>query len=110
MAAAATLPKAEHLVILEDVSWATYERLLAEWEMDVDQCGSTTIKSPDLYKGFEPDSSFYIRNPSAVRGKQELDFTVDPPPDLVIEVDNHERLDEQVSDLRCSGRTGGLAL
>ena len=129
MATVATLPKAEHLVILEDVSWETYERLLAEnnpgrgkrftydngtlqimvlsyrhenpnrrlasiveivaeeWEMDVDQCGSTTIKRPDLYKGFEPDSSFYIRNPSAVQGKEDLDFSVDPPPDLVIEVD-----------------------
>ena len=46
-----------------------------------------TVLCADRRKGFEPDSCFYIRNAAAVRGKVELDFTVDPPPDLVIEVD-----------------------
>ena len=63
------------------------EMVTMEWELDIALSGSITIKRPDLHKGFEPDSSFYIRNAAAVRGKYEFDFTVDPPPDLVIEVD-----------------------
>jgi Uma2 family endonuclease len=50
--------------------------------------GSTTFKRQDLEKGFEPDSSFYLdAGAEAVQGKGELDLLVDPPPDLVIEVD-----------------------
>ncbi len=49
--------------------------------------GSTTIRHPDSRKGFEPDASYYIRNERLVRGKRQIDFTKDPPPDLVIEVD-----------------------
>jgi Uma2 family endonuclease len=50
-------------------------------------CGSMTIKRPDLKVGKEPDSCYYIVNELAIRGKTELDFTQDPPPDLAIEVD-----------------------
>ena len=35
----------------------------------------------------EPDKCFYIRNIALVRGKKRLDLTVDPQPDLVIEID-----------------------
>ncbi|MGI8909209.1 MAG: Uma2 family endonuclease, partial [Rubrobacteraceae bacterium] len=37
--------------------------------------------------GFEPDSCFYIQNEESIRGKTRIDLSVDPPPDLVIEVD-----------------------
>ncbi|MBI4909266.1 MAG: Uma2 family endonuclease [Acidobacteria bacterium] len=40
-----------------------------------------------MAKGFEPDSCYYLRNAHAVRDKYELDMAVDPPPELVIEVD-----------------------
>ena len=36
---------------------------------------------------FEPDGCFYVQNERRIRGKQRIDLTVDPPPDLVIEVD-----------------------
>lgn len=49
--------------------------------------GSITIKRPDLEAGKEPDSCYYFTNESAVRGKTELDFTQDPPPDLAVEID-----------------------
>jgi Uma2 family endonuclease len=48
---------------------------------------STTFRRADLERGFEPDASFYVRNEVVVRGKSRLDLTVDPPPDLVVEVD-----------------------
>ncbi|TRT64681.1 MAG: Uma2 family endonuclease [Microcystis sp. M_QC_C_20170808_M2Col] len=37
--------------------------------------------------GVEPDSCFYIDNREAILGKERIDLTVDPPPDLAIEVD-----------------------
>ena len=49
--------------------------------------GSATFKRQDLERGLEPDECYYIQNSSAVIGKQEIDITCDPPPDLAIEID-----------------------
>lgn len=49
--------------------------------------GSTTMKSRLLERGLEPDKCFYIQNEAAVRDRDEYDADIDPPPDLVIEVD-----------------------
>jgi Uma2 family endonuclease len=49
--------------------------------------GSMTFKRQDLQQGFEPDSSFYIQNEERVRDRTQIDLTVDPPPDLVIEIE-----------------------
>jgi Uma2 family endonuclease len=38
--------------------------------------------------GKEPDQSFYLASEAAIRGQEEIDLEVDPPPDLWIEVDN----------------------
>ncbi|MFP4299464.1 MAG: Uma2 family endonuclease [Spirulinaceae cyanobacterium] len=37
--------------------------------------------------GLEPDACFYIQNYQAILGKRRLDLSVDPPPDLAIEID-----------------------
>jgi Uma2 family endonuclease len=116
-------------VVLPNVSWETYERLLTdlsdcsvphltydqgrleimsptakheevnrnieflvrttalEMDIEVRSLGSTTFKREDIARGFEPDSCFYVQNERAIRGKQELDLLVDPPPDIVFEVD-----------------------
>ena len=49
--------------------------------------GSTTFRREDLKRGFEPDTCFYVQNEDQVRGKDRIDLAVDPPPDLVIEID-----------------------
>ncbi len=49
--------------------------------------GSMTVKRPKMAAGAEPDSCYYIANEPAVRGKIKLDFEIDPPPDLVLEID-----------------------
>jgi Uma2 family endonuclease len=54
--------------------------------------GMTTLKRKDLEAGIEPDSSFYTAHGSAVREKTEIDLSVDPPPDLAIEVQITRRL------------------
>ncbi|HXG18627.1 MAG TPA: Uma2 family endonuclease, partial [Methylomirabilota bacterium] len=58
-----------------------------ELGIDIEGLGSTTFKRKDLDRGFEPDSCFYIQHAEHIRGKEEIDLLVDPPPDLVIEVD-----------------------
>ena len=62
--------------------------LLEELNIDCDVLGSTTFKSKEMQSGVEPDDCFYIQNEAAIRGKDRIDLTVDPPPDLAIEIDN----------------------
>ncbi|MBF1999090.1 MAG: Uma2 family endonuclease [Synechococcales cyanobacterium M58_A2018_015] len=61
--------------------------LLEELEIDCECFGSTTFKRQEMNYGIEPDECFYIRNHQAMIGKDRLDLSVDPPPDLAIEVD-----------------------
>ncbi|WP_017655043.1 Uma2 family endonuclease [Fortiea contorta] len=61
--------------------------LLEELEIDCESFGSTTFKREDMTVGVEPDDSFYIQNQARMIGKERIDLKVDPPPDLVIEVD-----------------------
>lgn len=61
--------------------------LLEELEVERECYGSTTFKREDMAAGIEPDNCFYIQNYHLMIGKRRLDLTVDPPPDLAIEVD-----------------------
>lgn len=116
-------------VVMRNVSWQTYEGLLAanagcssprmsydagileivspslthenlketlamiadivaeEFGIEFQRLGSATFRRRDLNQGAEPDCCFYIQNVERIRGKRELDLTMDPPPDLVIEVE-----------------------
>ena len=120
---------AEQRVVLHNVSWAMFEKMLgelgdnracrltydggileimspskrhetssrvfdalvlimvSELKLQIQLVGSMTCKREDLLRGLEPDSSYYVQNEFAVRGKQDLDLSKDPPPDLMIEVD-----------------------
>lgn len=49
--------------------------------------GSTTFAREDINRGFEPDSCFYVRNEALIRGKERIDLSVDPVPDIVVEID-----------------------
>ncbi|HIK30935.1 MAG TPA: Uma2 family endonuclease [Oscillatoriales cyanobacterium M59_W2019_021] len=63
------------------------EALTEELEIEIRSLGSLTCKRRDLARGLEPDQCYYIQNELAVRGKDEIDFERDPPPDLAIEID-----------------------
>ena len=122
-----TLP--EQRMVLEDVSWETYEHLLSDHldssaprftfdrgrleimrpsseheeykqgltmlvEMladglgiDIRNLGSTTFKRSQLERGFEADVCFYVQSAARMHGKTPIDPAVDPPPDLVIEIE-----------------------
>ena len=116
-------------MVLHNIGWATYERLLADNEnnsaprfaydrgeleimspspehekfnrripklvlavaeelgIEAEDLGSATFRREDLESSFEPDSCLYIQNEEEVRGKDRIDPAVDPPPDLVIEIE-----------------------
>ena len=61
--------------------------LLEEMDVDNECFGSSTFKRQDMAKGIEPDDCFYIENAAQMIGKDRIDLTIDPPPDLAIEVD-----------------------
>lgn len=61
--------------------------LLEELEVDCECFGSTTFKRQVMESGIEPDQCFYLKNHEIMRGRRRIDLSVDPPPDLAIEVD-----------------------
>ncbi len=61
--------------------------LLEELDIEFRSLGSTTYKSEAMLKGIEPDQCFYIQNEQAIRGKKRLDLSINPPPDLALEID-----------------------
>ena len=61
--------------------------LLSERGINYESLGSTTFKNQQMSQAVEPDTCFYIQNQGAVIGKNRLDLSVDPPPDLAIEID-----------------------
>lgn len=60
--------------------------LAEELDLPLKEFGSVTLNRSDIKKGAEPDSSFYIQNADRISGNR-IDISVDPPPDLIIEVD-----------------------
>ena len=129
MATTTTVIHADPQVVLRNVSWETYEKLLedlsdcsvphltydrgvleimnptpehegfnnalnlivqivaAEIDVNVRALGSSTFKRKDVERGFEPDSCFYVKSAERIRGKKRLDLAIDPPTDLIIEID-----------------------
>ncbi len=58
-----------------------------ELRIDIATAGSTTLSRQDLDRGIEPDECYYVAGADQVRGKEDIDLSADPPPDLAIEVD-----------------------
>ncbi|MEL4895779.1 Uma2 family endonuclease [Crocosphaera sp. Alani8] len=67
-------------------------------ELDIEFCtlGSTTFKNELMQQGIEPDNCFYIENEAKIRGKDRLDLTVDPPPDIALEIDVTSRTHREI--------------
>ena len=86
-------------------------------KMRVKHGGSTTLKRLTKKKGLEADQCYWVANEPAVRTKKRIDLRVDPPPDLVIEIDvmhsvvNREKIYAAlgVPEMWVLGRDGKLA-
>ncbi|MDX2240818.1 MAG: Uma2 family endonuclease [Leptolyngbyaceae cyanobacterium bins.302] len=70
--------------------------LAEEFGFEFNDLGSMTMNRPDLHKGIEPDSCFYIQNAQAGQGLGEA-IASDLPPDLALEVDIANRSDSKLS-------------
>ena len=51
--------------------------------------GSATMRKRKKSKGNEPDACFYIQTAATIGNRIDIDFTIDPPPDVVVEIDIH---------------------
>ncbi|HSK72001.1 MAG TPA: Uma2 family endonuclease [Pyrinomonadaceae bacterium] len=61
--------------------------ICVEKNLGVRNFGSTTFRKALKAKGCEPDTAFYIQSERRIRGVDEIDLSVNPPPDLVIDID-----------------------
>jgi len=66
-------------------------RLIDAWTeergLEIQGCRTTTLERKDLQQSLEPDNCYYIQHELQVRGRDELDLSIDPPPDLAVEGD-----------------------
>lgn len=49
--------------------------------------GSLTCNRDDIQMGIEPDTCYYFESAKKLRKSEEVDLNIDPPPDLMVEVD-----------------------
>lgn len=61
--------------------------ILEEMDIEFRSLGSTTFENEAMRQAVEPDDCFYIQNEAQIRGKKRLNLEIDPPPELVIEID-----------------------
>lgn len=76
--------------------------LADEFGFEFNDLGSMTLNRPQLSKGVEPDSCFYIQNAQAGQGLGET-ISSDLPPDLALEVDIAHRSDSKLSIYQAMG-------
>lgn len=79
-------PSAKHEKVKEFILRLVHV-LATERGTNLETFGSTTFKHKALRKGAEPDTCFYVEHAALVVGRDELDLAVDPPPDVIVEVD-----------------------
>jgi Uma2 family endonuclease len=63
------------------------EAMTLDQNILIQSIGSTTITSDAAERGFEADESYYVANEPKVRGKIDFEPDIDPPPDLILEID-----------------------
>jgi Uma2 family endonuclease len=80
-----TLPLEEHEFAARLIERFIYF-LVSELGLKIKTMGSTTLEREDLDRSPEPDNAYYIQRQPLVAGKR-VDLDLDPPPDLIVEVD-----------------------
>jgi Uma2 family endonuclease len=67
-----------------------------EFGIPIHGFGSATFRRRALERGIEADEWLYVSNEAIVRGRDDVDLEVDPPPDLAIEVDVTSTVDDRL--------------
>lgn len=73
--------------ILSEVLGGFVKVIAKEYGQEVQSVGSMTMHLEELQAGGEADKSYYIRHEEVVRERDKYDPAIDPPPDLVVEID-----------------------
>jgi len=79
-------PSSKHekfALLITLLMWTAAEEI----DVVIEGLGTTTYKQEWLAKGVEPDGCFYVSNAEAIIGKERIDLRIDPPPDIVVEID-----------------------
>jgi Uma2 family endonuclease len=63
------------------------ETLAEEYNLRIATAGTMTFRRAELERGLEPDDCFWIAHEEQVRARMEWDPKIDPPPDLVVEIE-----------------------
>ncbi len=63
------------------------EIITEELEIPRSSSASTTLKLKELDRGLEADESFYLFDLDRLHDPDNIDLTVDPPPDLAVEIE-----------------------
>ena len=58
-----------------------------ELDQPITNYKAPTLKREELQVGTEPDAGYYIQNCDRMDGKAVINLAVDPPPDLILEVE-----------------------
>jgi Uma2 family endonuclease len=61
--------------------------LTEELEIDIVSGGSMTCRNEQMQRALEPDECFWIAHEPDVRGREDIDLDLDPPPDLAFEIE-----------------------
>ena len=77
----------EYVDLMQDLT----RLLVRERGLRLESRGTALLKRALGEAGAQPDSCFYIQHAAHIIGKRTLDLTVDPPPDIVVEVDLSSR-------------------
>lgn len=62
-------------------AWTQYKNI------EIESAGNLTCDREDLLKALEPDLCYWVTNLDLVCEKDIIDLSIDPPPDLALEVD-----------------------
>ena len=83
----------EYVDLIQDLT-RTLVRTLG---MRLESRGTALLKRALQETGAQPDGCFYIQHAQQIIGKRALDLNVDPPPDVVVEVDLSSRSQSKFS-------------
>ena len=61
--------------------------IIEELDIKIVGYGNLTMRREDIERGLEPVDCYWLTHAEQMRGRREIDFRTDPPPDLVVEIE-----------------------
>lgn len=80
-----------------------FEMLTLELNIPILGVGNFNCRREEMLRGLEPDECWYITHEADVRDREPIDLDVDPPPDLVVEIEVSRSVLDRLSILAMLG-------